>query len=237
MKLLDKFLDLLYPHKCICCEEVTPFSSDDCFCSVCREKWEAEKNALCPTCSRPIRECWCGVSVDKKNCIDGEYHLVAYDKSDNVVRRLLYSAKNFDNKRLFDNIAAEITAEIIPRMVEKPDVIMHIPRSTESIKRKGHDQSLLIAKQLSKLTGIERLDLLLHTGNVKQKKLTQAQREDNAKSSYKIKNGAAPYLKGKVVCLIDDVITTGHTVARAAYLAKLRGANRVYVIAIAKTIK
>ncbi len=209
----------------------------DAFCPECKEKWEIHKKENCRRCGQPLDKCWCGVPVDKKGEITNEYHLVQYDKRANtIIKNLLYNMKNYNRPLVTDTIAREMCKEFYPRLDYTDLVVAFIPRSTGNIKKYGHDQSKNIAYALAKLSGFDVAEVLVRTGSTNQKKLDQKQRQENAEKSYHIVNGAGKQIKGKTVILIDDVLTTGSSVTRCAHLLKWKGAKRVIVFTIAKTM-
>lgn len=236
-RLINKFLDIIFPPRCAGCSEVIPLDATDAFCHECRDKWEKHKRENCRRCGQPLDKCWCGVSFDKKNEITNEYHLVQYDKKANtVIKKLLYNMKNYNSPLTSDIIAGEIYNELYPRIDYYDLIISYVPRSPANIRKYGHDQSKNLALSFSRLTGLDIAEVLVHKGKANQKSLDPKSRQDNAEKSYHILNGAGNYVKGKTVILIDDVLTTGSSLVRCAHLLKQKGAKRVIAFTIAKTI-
>ena len=66
-----------------------------------------------------------------------------------------------------------------------------------------------------------------------QKQLTAAERERNAAKSFEIDQGAC--VAGKTVVLVDDICTTGSSLAGCTTLLLEAGAKRVFCAVIAKT--
>ena len=239
MNFTDKILNVIFPPKCISCGEVLHYSSEDIFCSRCRTKWEALKNERCRTCGQKIKDCYCGMRDNKDGLVDGEVHLVQYDKNvNNEVSNVLFSCKDKTVLAYFRGIAKELYTELYPRLPENDYIVAAVPRTKRAKNIKGHDQSVLTAKEFCKLSGFNYCDLIYNEGEQTQKlSSTQKAREENAASSYKIKPDKNKMLKGKTVILIDDVVTTGASTVRCAKLLKSKGAKKVYVMCIAKTIR
>lgn len=236
-EIVDYLLDLLFPPICTSCMSVLSLKSDDGFCPECREKWNEHKKELCRRCGQPLHECWCGVPNDPKGYVDSERHLVQYQKGENsTVMQAIYRMKNLYNRRGFDTIAQEMFDAFFPKDGYDNAVITAVPRNKGSIRKYGHDQSFELGKRLAVLSGLEYVTVLIHKGNVKQKRLGRKEREINAQKSYGIINGSSSYLKDKTVILVDDVVTTGATVVRCAHLLKMRGAGKVVVFSVAKTV-
>lgn len=235
---LNKLVNLLFPPRCAGCYELLPFNSKEALCDECRKKWEAHKNENCSRCGQPIPFCWCNVPNNKEGSVDSEYHLVQY-RSD--VESMVYTMIHFMKRNYSESVFSFVSNELCDRVVNDDDfqecVVTSVPRSNSSVKRIGHDQSYEIAKRFCVVTGIKYADVLYHKGNVKQKKLNIKKRIKNAKKSYFIKNGSAELVKNKTVYLIDDVVTTGSTVVRCAQLLKTKGAKKVIVLSVAKTVR
>ncbi len=235
--MMDTLLDLIFPPRCPGCAEIISVNATDALCPECREKWEKHKKENCRKCGQTLDKCWCGVPFDKDGHITSEFHLAQYDKSVyTVIKYLIYNLKNYDRKLVSDTVAREMYKELYPRVDYTNLIICYVPRSQSNIRKYGHDQSQKLARSLAELTGLDIAEVLINTGNINQKKLTHKERLDNAEKSYHIINGAGRYIKGKNVILIDDVLTTGSSVTRCAHLLKWKGAKRVIVFSIAKTI-
>jgi predicted amidophosphoribosyltransferase len=69
-----------------------------------------------------------------------------------------------------------------------------------------------------------------------QRGLTRAQRLQNLRRAFKIRDAVSARIKGKAVLLVDDVITTGATANACAKILKAAGASRVDVVTLAHTV-
>ncbi|MDO5718060.1 MAG: ComF family protein [Tissierellia bacterium] len=91
------------------------------------------------------------------------------------------------------------------------DLIMPVPLHKDRKKARGYNQSELLAKKISELSGIKIcIDAAVKVKNTpEQNKLNYERRKRNLKNSIKIidKN-----IVGKDILIIDDFITTGETI-------------------------
>ena len=237
VSLKDLILDLIFPPRCAGCLDLLPIKQEDIFCPKCRKEWELYKKEKCRRCGQPIESCWCGIPFDKDGVITSEHHLVQYHKNKNsVIKCLVYYMKRRNNKKVFDAIAREMYIQHYSKLELNDPVICYIPRSPRNIRRFGHDQALNLASAFADLTGLEITPVLIHEGSTNQKTLDPKQREYNAKKSYQIINGAGKLIKGKTVILIDDILTTGSSATRCAKLLKWKGANKIIVFTVAKSM-
>lgn len=120
--------------------------------------------------------------------------------------------------------------------LEKYDIIIVVPISTQRKKDRGYNQSELITREISKIIKAPICkNVLLKTKNtVPQSSLNKKQREENAKGVYKVKTVKKLY--NKKVLIIDDIYTTGNTVNECARVLIQKGLKKtdIGVLTIAK---
>lgn len=106
-----------------------------------------------------------------------------------------------------DKRAREILATAIRRFIPINATVAPIPSSESSIRRRGYDHSLLLARMIDRSA-----QHLLHVNRkiADQTQLTHAERHANLKGAY----SAGNYFFPRVV-LIDDVITSGSSIREA----------------------
>ena len=115
------------------------------------------------------------------------------------------------------------------------DLIVPIPSSRASIRKRGFATAELIGKTVSLRTGLPMVKALgANRDKKEQKGLTAKNRLINAQSAFFIKSGFD--LSGKTVVLLDDVCTTGATLSAAAKLLLDAGAKEVIAAVFAKTM-
>ena len=99
---------------------------------------------------------------------------------------------------------------------------------------RGYNQSLIIAKEISKQTQIPIEDKCLNKikNNVRQSTLSKQERIQNVEGAYKLKNGNL--IKDKSVLIIDDIYTTGSTAKECYKILKQERVKKIGVLTIAK---
>jgi len=114
-------------------------------------------------------------------------------------------------------------------------LIIPIPLSKKRFKERGYNQTELIAKNISDKTKIPlALDVLYknrHTETQVSIK-NKAERIANLKNVFGVKNRGA--MRNKNIILIDDVTTTGTTIAEATRTLKLSGAQKILALTVAR---
>lgn len=113
------------------------------------------------------------------------------------------------------------------------DFIVSVPMSGESLRRRGYNQSALLADELSVRLGIEhRAAALVKTRDTAaQKFLTLGEREKNLTGSFRVHERKA--CEGKTILLVDDVLTTGATANAVSRVLFAAHAARVLVLTVA----
>lgn len=99
---------------------------------------------------------------------------------------------------------------------------------------RGYNQSLLIAKEITKQTKLELLNncLIKNKNIIEQSKLTKEERKQNIKGVYKLEN--KKLVKNKNILLVDDIYTTGSTVNECSKILRQGNPNKIGVLVLAK---
>ena len=127
-------------------------------------------------------------------------------------RRTLHRLK-FQEERALARPLGLLMAEAASSLGEELDGVTWVPMSPQKLRRRGYNQSELLAKAVAKELGLPAWDLLEQVRETDtQHNLTRAQRADNVRSAYRAKGAAL----GKRVLLVDDIVTTGGHPAGAA---------------------
>ncbi len=113
------------------------------------------------------------------------------------------------------------------------DALVPVPAHWRRRLARGFDQSVLLARELSRHTGIPVLPALRRTRHTAaQAGLTSRQRRDNIRGCFELRDPAA--IRGLRLLLIDDVLTTGATANAAADVLRRGGAAWVGVFTLAR---
>lgn len=112
------------------------------------------------------------------------------------------------------------------------EAIVPVPLSPEGLRRRGFNQSLLLAKAVSDNKNIPLImdGLLKKTETRPQVGLPAKERARNLKGAFV----AAKQFTGKRIMLVDDVITTGATANECSRQPLEAGASEVVVLTLAR---
>jgi ComF family protein len=151
---------------------------------------------------------------------------------DGDYRRLIHFLK-YDGMRPLARPLAAWTAEVLPELGDV-DLLLPVPLHWSRRVKRGFNQAELFAKELSKITGVPADGRALRRTRPtpSQAGLSRRQRRENLRGVFEVKD--AVRVRGRSVAVIDDVMTTGTTVAACAQVLKKAGAGRVTALTAAR---
>ena len=142
----------------------------------------------------------------------------------------------YHNQRIFGRYyVAEIAKKYKRTLLDwRPNIIIPIPLHPAKQRKRGYNQSALVAKELGKCLGatVDIKGFRRVRGTVPQKGLNPAERRMNLQGAFSVREYLRTALKGKRVLLVDDIYTTGSTMDEAARILKKEGAEKVFYLTI-----
>ena len=211
------------------------------YCSFCESILEYKQYLICETC-------W--AQLPKYSCSFDQTELLAEKKFDDIYishfnsiwqlnkqARFIIHEFKYNQYTRISHIIAKYMAELLNQddKITNIDSIIPVPLHKKRQQKRGFNQSLLISSQLSKLTNIpannKSLKRVRHTQT--QTKLNIKERMENVANAFQIHK--KHLITGKIILLVDDVITTGSTINACAKQLILNGAKKVFAISAAQT--
>ena len=209
------FLNFLFPVKCGICNKIS-------------------KEAICNNCLNNLYKIEKVKIIKIKNNYYNK-HLYIFDYK-GIIRTKIINYKFRDKAYLYKFfVHIMLKNKKIYRFIKSYDIIIPVSISKKRFKERGYNQTLLIAKELSRnIEGLElKNDVLFKTKNtVPQSTLNKVERKNNLKDTYVVINDTA--IKNKKILILDDVYTTGSTAGECSKILKKAGAEQIGVITIAK---
>ncbi len=152
---------------------------------------------------------------------------VAYD---DAVRRLVAGWKERGLRRVA-GVAAGIVVEVVPPPAGR--VLTFVPADGDRRLQRGHHPAERLAAELGRRWELPVARLLARAaGSRRQRGLPLAERRRNVGGAFRARRRVPPS-----VCLVDDVYTSGATVAAAASALRAAGARRVEVVCFARAVR
>jgi len=208
MKLMKWCLRMLYPQTCYFCGKI----NETPICEECIKKVTYIKEPRCKKCGKPIRY------KEQEYCLDCQRKSFSYEQGRSLwihkgaVPWSIYQFK-YHNRRVFGEFYAEELFRLYGEKIKEwgIDVIVPVPLHPRRQRMRGYNQTEIIAKHLSKLTGIpvEKKWVKRIHYTQPQKKLNNKERKKNLERAFCIQKQYKEYER---VLLIDDIYTTGSTI-------------------------
>ena len=167
---------------------------------------------LCKRCSRE----W-GFSI--RNSIDCVPLISTSYYSLSISHIILRAKENNDSR------ARRVLANAIAIHITQPRILIPIPSSPANNRRRGYDHSLLLAKEVARLSGSKVWPALRIIRKVRdQTQLAHAKRFINLSGSYALDPSILKGNEfGREVVLIDDLVTTGASMREAIRALSVSG--------------
>ena len=221
---------LIFPRRCPICDELT--GPEKLICDKCIRIPRRVTGERCFKCSKhldsPYAEYCPDCEKHKKSFIKG-IALYEYDS----VKDSINSFKN-NSKPEFAVFYADQIVKYLSDTIKRfdADVLVPIPLHPSKLKKRGYNQSELLANELSKRLGIPvDTHLLERTKKTKeQKKLTGNERLKNTVGAFHMPQNGVKYNN---IILVDDVYTTGATLDEASRTLISGGLKDVYFVTVA----
>ncbi len=223
-------LDVLLPSSCALC-------GDGCggvVCPPCRARYAAPRTACCDRCANPLPGGGtCNTCADYPPAYDATVAAVDYGAPlDQLVLQLKFGARlplaPWFAQMLVDAVAAR-------RGLALPDLLCPVPLGDGRLVERGFNQALEIARPLAASLGVALHPALAErtTETTAQSGVSPAERADNVRGAFAVTD--PDRVLGRHVGVVDDVMTSGHTLGELAATFKRFGAARVTNFVFART--
>jgi ComF family protein len=115
----------------------------------------------------------------------------------------------------------------------RPEVVMPVPLHRQRLRKRGFNQSLLLAREVARRIGLrlDYLNLMRARETAPQVDLKADERKANVAGAFTLRRPGG--VDGAKVLLVDDVYTTGSTVRECSKALRKAGAE-VYVLTLAR---
>jgi ComF family protein len=168
----------------------------------------------------------------------------AYGSYDGGLRELIHLLKYEQVRpaaRVLGRMLAEVAAGLALSFGEAEVLLVPVPLHVGKVRRRGFNQSDLIAREALKFKPAgDRLALapaVMERCRETQSQigLTRHQRRENMRGAFAVAQPEA--IAGREILLVDDVFTTGTTVSECARVLRRAGASKIWVATVARTLK
>ena len=223
--LQTRFLNLLFPPRCIGCRRVGVWLCADClaqiprveppFCARCGGTVVAD--TLCSRCrTAPLQIERIRAAVYFEGVLREAIH------------RLKYRRLTVLSEPLGGLMAEYWTLHPMPA-----DVVVPVPLHAARLRERGYNQAALLAREMARRVGLvmDEQTLVRQRATSPQVELNAKQRKKNVHDAFRCSSNT---LAGKRVLLIDDVCTTGATLEACAVALREGGVRGVQALTLAR---
>lgn len=222
---------LLFPRRCPVCQEAVEERGER-ICMICRTKLPYIKGHFCAKCGKPLllkEQEYCQDCTRKPHRFERGRAPFVYDA---VMRESIAGYKYGGRREYAAFYAEEILRRCAKDLIQwRAEALIPIPLHPSRRRRRGFNQAELLARELSKRSGIPAdAGVLIRRKKTRaQKELNDQERLTNLKDAFSVRKGSVPYQN---IILIDDIYTTGSTMDAASRVLKENGAKNVYFVCI-----
>ncbi|MEO1554198.1 MAG: ComF family protein [Pseudomonadota bacterium] len=196
--------------------------------------------AGCRSCAIPLEidlgeESLCGACAAKAPKWHMARAAIAYDDVSRQAILELKHAGRRDGLSVMSNWMALAGRDILP----ETDWLVPVPLHYQRLASRGFNQAAWLTQGVARKTGtLALIDGLSRKRNTpSQGGLTARQRRRNVAGAFEVRKSRLSRLKGSTVTLVDDVLTTGSTLAACTKALKKAGASRVNVLVLARVVR
>ncbi|HEX4953418.1 MAG TPA: phosphoribosyltransferase family protein [Thermoanaerobaculia bacterium] len=236
MTWLDPIVDFLLPSPCLACGRLRPGQAGALgLCASCRAQLKrvAAGCRLCgrPLAARPLPLGWrCGRCREAPPPFERLVCAWTYQPPlDSVLVALKFGRLDYLAGDLGMALAVELAAEL-----PSPARVVPVPLHWLRRLARGYDQGAQIAAAFADRLALPFEPALVRRRRTRrQSELARRERLVNPRGAFQVRRGAG--VEGADVILVDDVVTTGATLAAAAATLRRAGARSVVAVALART--
>jgi ComF family protein len=216
--LAGRLLDLALPPRCAGCG-----SEGEPLCRACRRPLD---DRLGEPAGQPI-----GMPVALPPSLAQVEWCAPYG---GTVRAALHALKYGGERRLAVPLG-EAVARRWAIAAAGGEILVGVPVHAERLRERGYDQAVLIAAAAAPLLRLptERL-LVRHRATARQFDLDLDRRASNVDGAFRLRDGARKTVDRRWIVLVDDVMTTGSTLAACALALLEGGALAVSAVTVAR---
>lgn len=236
-----RFTDLVLPRLCASCQ--VALGSDGL--ELCRECWNelmlAVGGPYCHTCGADRGP---HLLIDDQ-CVDCRLKKPQHLRFHSFARVGKYSGAlrslilRFKRAFVLETLLGRLLADVIQERFDSSEIDVWVPIPSHWWRRlqRGFQPTALLTNQALRRCGKHAEPILTMTRYVPpfHKAMSAQRRAEAIKGAFKLVSGVS--VKGRTVCIVDDVTTTGSTLAEARRTLRDAGANRIFAAVLAKTTR
>ena len=219
----------LFPPRCVLCGGSANGNMD--LCEACRKDLPVNLHA-CSRCAMPVEQGeLCGQCLLHPLPVELAWAPFRYAPPlDFLIKEF-----KFERKLVYGRVLASLLAETIQRRgIALPEYLVPVPLHSSRLRERGYNQAQELVRAISRQLGVPAAANCCRRlrSTLPQSGLSAVERARNVRDSFSVNHSVA----SRHVALVDDVMTTGHTVMELAREFRRSGAGRVDVWVCARAV-
>lgn len=234
LKLAKGFEDALYPLDCTCdvCGAELVGETRVRLCSKCVDTLPFVGEHICQYCGMPLKD-----ESDYCNRCQYSKHEFIKNRSplvyDGDVKKMVYALK-YNKKKYIAQTLGALMSDAFLKHNMSADIIVYVPMTQQEEKKRGFNQSELLALEVGKRLDLPVLPALVKIKSTsEQKGLKGKDRATNLEGAFAC---VFEQVKNRRILLIDDIFTTGATANECTKVLLKAKARDVSVLTAAITM-
>jgi len=226
LKWTSVLLSAFFPKRCLYCQRV--IRPDELACEHCFSQRPLMEDPVCYRCGRTRKLCTC---KGHRKAFDRVVCAMRYEDG---AKDAVLSMKKEAYADHTETMALEMVSALRRRVDAAAfDAVTCIPMHKKEERRRGYNQSQMLAKAVAQELGVPFRPMLQKVFETRaQKSLPMIERSGNLLGAFDV---TAPVADLRIL-LVDDLITTGSTLHEAAKMLILYGAQSVTALTFAGTV-
>lgn len=230
-------LDLFFPPLCHQCRSFIPHAGRVHVCPACLVTSRPVEPPLCTICGVPF-PAPAGIDHSCGPCLTSPPPFAAARAAflyEGAIRDLIHRFKYDGAVQVRRPLALLMADRLAPLAAEKaPDLLVPVPLHVRRLRQRGFNQAVLLGELLSREWQIPlgRRALQRVRWTEPQVNLAAKERLANVRGAFAVADPAQ--IRGARILLVDDVLTTGSTLAECSKVLLRAGAAEVCAVTIAR---
>ena len=213
-------------------------------CAVCGCRLSISEHAVCASCylhlprttyqfspyDNPMTQLFWGLAPVSRAAA------MFFYEPHSEVARLVYDLKYADRPDLGEEMGRMMAEEMrIAGYFEGVDAIIPVPLSPKRERQRGYNQSEMLARGIHEITGIPIMTKVVSRKHFQQSQtsLMRHQRQENVADIFELRS--AEGMAGKHLLLVDDICTTGATLASCSNMLSTIPNIRISILTLGFT--
>lgn len=212
-------LDIFFPNRCLGCNRI--IDTDLLVCELCFEQIDFthfnyfDDNFIKEKCRLLFP-------------VEYTFGLMQFEQ-ENLSRKIIHELK-YKSREKAGKVLAQWTSERLDFKDKKPDLLVSVPLHPRKLKERGYNQLHIFTEKLSEFYNIPfDHDLIRRNHYSKAQALKDKEHRLETENTFSITKA----ISGKHILIVDDVFTTGNTLATIAWEILKAGNNKVSVLVMA----